>query len=140
MNRIRKRKVNTPEKPHNFIMLPTVDFCFKELMQNPKVRQGIISAILNVSPDRIQYTKLMPTILQKEHQDDKFGILDVRVMLKDRTQIDLEMHILELSKLPPEDRDENGIILWMRFLGGKCEEDFKKWLKRMYILVKHMNY
>ena len=21
----------------NFIMLPTVDFCFKELMQNPKV-------------------------------------------------------------------------------------------------------
>ena len=71
MNRIRKRKVNTPEKPHNFIMLPTVDFCFKELMQNPKVRQGIISAILNVPPDRIQYTKLMPTILQKEHQDDK---------------------------------------------------------------------
>ena len=51
MNRIRKRKVNTPEKPHNFIMLPTVDFCFKELMQNPKVRQGIISAILNVPPD-----------------------------------------------------------------------------------------
>lgn len=93
MNRIRKRKENTPEKQRNFIMLPTVDFCFKELMQNPKVRQGIISAILNVSPDRIQYTKLMPTILQKEHQDDKFGILDVRVMLKDRTQIDLEMQV-----------------------------------------------
>ena len=36
----------------------------------------------------------------------------------------MEMHILELSKLPPEDMDENGIILWMRFLGGKCEEDF----------------
>lgn len=25
----------------NFIMLPTVDFCFKELMQNPKVRKGL---------------------------------------------------------------------------------------------------
>ena len=25
----------------NFIMLPTVDFCFKELMQNPKVRPRI---------------------------------------------------------------------------------------------------
>lgn len=24
----------------NFIMLPTVDFCFKELMQNPKVRKA----------------------------------------------------------------------------------------------------
>lgn len=219
MNRIRKRKVNTPEKPHNFIMLPTVDFCFKELMQNSKVRQGIISAILNVPPDRIQYTKLMPTILQKEHQDDKFGILDVRVMLKDGTQIDLEMqvalfnfwanrsifylskmytsqiksgesydklkkcihvsilsdtyfpddercyrriafcdtetgkvysdlmemHTLELSKLPPEDRDENGIILWMRFLGGKCEEDFKKmaqkdvYIGEAYELLKNLS-
>lgn len=114
-------------------------------MQNPKVRQGIISAILNVPPDRIQYTKLMPTILQKEHQEDIFGILDVRVMLKDGTQIDLEMHILELSKLPPEDRDENGIILWMRFLGWKCEEDFEKmaqkdvYIDEAYELLKNLS-
>ena len=26
----------------NFIMLPTVDFCFKELMKNPKVRKGFL--------------------------------------------------------------------------------------------------
>ena len=105
MNRIRKRKVNTPEKPHNFIMLPTVDFCFKELMQNSKVRQGIISAILNVPPDRIQYTKLMPTILQKEHQDDKFGILDVnrfrdsisKIMNQYGIKVDLDSKIENLS-------------------------------------------
>ncbi|HJB95285.1 MAG TPA: hypothetical protein H9765_06640 [Candidatus Mediterraneibacter intestinigallinarum] len=30
----------------NFIMLPTVDFCFKELMKNPKVRKGFVGAIL----------------------------------------------------------------------------------------------
>ena len=31
------------ERNHeNFIMLPTVDFCFKELMKNPKVRKGFI--------------------------------------------------------------------------------------------------
>ena len=29
----------------NFIMLPTVDFCFKELMRNPKVRKGFIAAV-----------------------------------------------------------------------------------------------
>ena len=34
----------------NFIMLPTVDFCFKELMQNPKVRQGFIAAIMGKDP------------------------------------------------------------------------------------------
>lgn len=31
----------------NFIMLPIVDFCFKELMQNPKVRKGVYIQILS---------------------------------------------------------------------------------------------
>lgn len=34
----------------NFIMLPTVDFCFKELMQNENVRKGFISALLGRPP------------------------------------------------------------------------------------------
>lgn len=39
------------KKPdENFIMLPTVDFCFKELMMNPKVRTGFIAALLDLFP------------------------------------------------------------------------------------------
>lgn len=80
---------------HNddFIMLPTVDFCFKELMQNPKVRKGFIAALLNVSPEEIRETKLLPTILRQETAADKFGILDVRVLLEDGTQMDMEMQV-----------------------------------------------
>lgn len=80
---------------HNddFIMLPTVDFCFKELMQNPKVRKGFIAALLNVSPEEIRETKLLPTILRQETATDKFGILDVRVLLEDGTQMDMEMQV-----------------------------------------------
>ena len=33
-------------------MLPTVDFCFKELMQNDNIRKNIIAALLNV-PDEM---------------------------------------------------------------------------------------
>lgn len=40
----------------DFIMLPTVDFCFKELMRNEKVRKGIISAILSVDPKDVEQT------------------------------------------------------------------------------------
>ena len=36
------------EKQEDFIMLPTVDFCFKELMQNDNIRKNIIAALLNV--------------------------------------------------------------------------------------------
>ena len=145
MEETRKSKTNETRKKNNFIMLPTVDFCFKELMQNPKIRQGIIAAILNVSPEEIKETELIPTVLRKEHKEDKFGILDVRVQLKDGTQIDIEMHMLELSKLPPEDKNEEGIILWMRFLGGKCEEDFKrmaekdKYIGEAYEELKHIS-
>ena len=175
--------------------LPTVDFCFKELMQNKEVRKGILSALLGKNPEELEDTELLPTILQPEYQDEKLGILDVRVLFADGTQTDLEMqvvqfdfwpnrvlfylgkmytgqikrgepyeklkkcihvsildflhfpkddrcfrdvetgevytdlmeiYVLELGKLPTEDRNESGIIRWMRFLSGKCKEDLKK--------------
>lgn len=185
---------------NDFIMLPTVDFCFKELMQNEKVRKGMIAAILHVRPDEVEKAELMPTILRKNSEDDKYGVLDVRVRLKGGVQIDfemqvvyvkywtnrtvyylgkmyteqikegegyeklkkciqvsilnhvyfqndakcyrrivfcdaedgkeytdlLEMHVLELAKLPQEQKNETDLMQWMRFLGGKCREDFKK--------------
>ena len=39
-------KVQKNRTDDEFIMLPTVDFCFKELMRNEKVRKGIIAALL----------------------------------------------------------------------------------------------
>ena len=77
----------------NFIMLPTVDFCFKELMQNPTVRKGFISALLNLSPDEVEDTVLLPTLLPRDSADDKQGIMDVRVLLKNGTQMNMEMQV-----------------------------------------------
>ena len=77
----------------NFIMLPTVDFCFKGLMNNPKVRKGFIAALLKKDPESIRETVLLPTVLSQEYQDDKLGILDVRVLMEDKTQIDMEMQV-----------------------------------------------
>ena len=72
-------------------MLPTVDFCFKELMNNPKVRKGFIAAALKIRPEDIKETYLLPTELDRHTEDDKLGILDVRVLMQDKTQIDMEM-------------------------------------------------
>ena len=214
------RKTSKPKKtePDNFIMLPTVDFCFKELMQDEKVRKGLIAALLNVEPTEVESTTLMPTILRKRYPEDKYGILDVRVELKSGVQIDLEMqvesydfwanrsvyyvskmyteqikegedydklkkciqvgilcfplfeddkccrrialcdtesgeeytdliemHVLELSKLPPEQQNETDLMKWMRFFGGTCKEDFKKmaekdeYIGEAYEALKHMS-
>ena len=121
---------NALNEKEDFIMLPTVDFCFKELMQNENVRKGIIAAILNKRPDEIVNTELLPTILRKDSEDDKYGILDVRVQLDNEVQIDFEMHILELPKLPPEQKSETDLMQWMRYLNGKRREDFEKMAKK----------
>ena len=77
-----------------FIMKPKNDFCFKELMSDEKVRQGFISALLGVKPCEIQKTTLLPTLLDREDEKDKLGILDVRVSLADGIQMDIEMQVL----------------------------------------------
>ena len=194
----------TKQNDDNFIMLPTVDFCFKELMRNPKVRKGFIAAVLGKKPEEIRDTTLIPTELRKESEDDKLGILDVLVELADETKMNMElqvsyfecwinrvlfylskiysgqiregeeydrlhrcihvgildfihfsqdkkcfrklafcdvetgeqytdlmeMYVLELKKLPPEDLNEKGIIRWMRFLGGKNREEFEDMAKK----------
>lgn len=186
-----------------FIMLPTVDFCFKELMQNPKVRQGFIAAIMGKDPKTIRKTTLIPNATKKESKDAKLGILDVMVEMEDGSKVNMEMqvayfgwwssrvlfyvskvysgqikegedydvlkkcihvsildfihfpqdkkcyrkiafcdvetgeqytdlmelHILELKKLPPGDRNEEGVIRWMRFFGGKNRKEFEDMAK-----------
>lgn len=61
------------EKSESFIMLPTVDFCFKELMCSEKARKGLIAAFLNLDPREIQETVLLNTSLRKESEAEKLG-------------------------------------------------------------------
>lgn len=92
-----KEESQLSERTDNFIMLPTVDFCFKELMQNEKVRTGILSALMGKEPEEFEETILLPTILRKQYSDEKYGVLDVRVLLKDGTQTDLEMQVAQFD-------------------------------------------
>lgn len=75
-------------------MKPKNDFCFKELMADDIVRLGFIAALLNVKPSEIEKTTLLPPMLEREHEEDKLGILDVRVQLKDGSQMNIEMQVL----------------------------------------------
>ena len=47
------------EKQEDFIMLPTVDFCFKELMQNDNIRKNIIAALLNIDVYKRQVLRIL---------------------------------------------------------------------------------
>ena len=38
----------------------------------------------------------------------------------------MEIYVLELKKLPPEQKDEPLVVKWMRFLSAERREDFEK--------------
>lgn len=78
---------------NDFIMSPKVDFAFKEIMTNEKVRIGFLSAVLNVTVEQIKSTVLLNTNLRKVHEDEKQSILDVRLIMNDNTEIDIEIQL-----------------------------------------------
>ena len=81
----------------DFLMKPKVDFAFKEIMADGTTRIGFLSAILKLDPKNIKETHLLNTNLRKVHADDKQGILDVRILMNDNTEIDIEIQLAELK-------------------------------------------
>lgn len=88
-----RRKTDLNCKNDEFVMKPKVDFCFKELMDDAQIRQGFLAAVLGIPKESIQETVLLPTHLRKQFEDDKLGILDVKVLLTDGTRIDIEIQV-----------------------------------------------
>lgn len=82
---------------NNFLMKPKIDFAFKEIMTDEKARTGFLSAVLGLNPTDIKKTELLNTNLRKVHENDKLGILDVRISMNDNTEIDTEIQLSELK-------------------------------------------
>ena len=80
-----------------FLMKPKVDFAFKEIMMNANARIGFLSAILKLNPAEIKETQILNTNFRKLHEDDKQGILDVRILMNNMVEIDIEIQLAELK-------------------------------------------
>lgn len=80
-----------------FLMRPKVDFAFKQIMTDEKARIGFLSAMLKIRPEDIKETQILNTELRKVHEDDKLGILDVRILMNDDTEADVEIQLTELK-------------------------------------------
>ena len=81
------------EKTTQFLMKPKVDFCFKELMEDEEVRNAFLAAVLGIDLGEIVESRILPSHLRQKDKDDKLGILDVRVLLNNKEQIDIEIRL-----------------------------------------------
>ena len=79
------------------LMKPKIDFAFKEIMGDSEVRKGFLSAVLKINPEDIKETKIIDTFLRKKHKKDKLGILDVRILMDDGTEIDVEIQLIKFT-------------------------------------------
>ncbi len=80
-----------------FLMKPKIDFAFKEIMMNEQARIGFLSAVLKLNPLDICETKILNTNLRKIHESEKQGILDVRILMNNNTEIDIEIQLSMLN-------------------------------------------
>lgn len=80
-----------------FLMKPKIDFAFKEIMTDEKARTGFLAAVLKIKPEEIKETQILNTNLRKEHEDDKQGILDVRLLLNNDSELDIEIQLSQIK-------------------------------------------
>ena len=81
------------------LLSPTVDFVFKQIFGRPETRD-VLAAFLNAVLDRTgpkalfaEDLTLVNPNLEKEHLEDKYSILDVRVKTAEGEQLNIEIQV-----------------------------------------------
>ena len=62
-----------------------------------QVRIGFLSVLLKLNPEDIKETLILNTNLRKQYEKDKLGILDVRILMNNDTEIDIEIQLATLN-------------------------------------------
>jgi predicted transposase/invertase (TIGR01784 family) len=123
-----------------FIMLPIVDFVFKQLFGDPKRTErlkSLLKGILKLSDDDLEDIAIINSELPRDFADDKYGILDIRAMLRDGRQIDIEIQILHFSLMP-----ERTLYYWAKMYSQQIKkgEDHRTLKKCITINILSYNF
>lgn len=86
-----KKETKKQKQEEKFLMLPSVDFCFQELMEDKEILRGFCGSILRVPPEEIEEIELLPKQLRKKYKEEKYGILDVHIRLNNGERMNIEM-------------------------------------------------
>ena len=94
MRNIEYNEQSMGSKKEDFIWTLKDDYAFKRLLgveENKPILQDFLECVLNLEHEEIIGLELLDKELKKDHAEDRTGILDIQVRLKDGTLIDIEM-------------------------------------------------
>ena len=87
--------MNTTKK--EFSLTLKNDYLFKRMLgveENKPLLRDFLECVLGLESGEIEKIELLDKELKKDHLDDKVGILDIQVRLKNGTLIDVEMQLV----------------------------------------------
>ena len=74
----------------------TNDYLFRAVLQkNPKALRGLVGALLNLQQKDIKSVEITNPIVLGEQMDEKTLILDIRILLNNKTVLNIEMQIAD---------------------------------------------
>lgn len=76
------------------LMSLKVDFAFNELMNNKEICKGFISAVLGILAESILEIEIQNVYLQSEIKSYKHNVLNVKLLLKRKIQMDIRIQVL----------------------------------------------
>ena len=84
-------------------LLPvTSDFVFKLIFgdqRNVDILAEFLKAVLDIPDDEYDHITIVDSYVKKESQDDKYGILDVKVHTKNGTVINVEIQVCPIPEM-----------------------------------------
>ena len=114
-------------------LIPTNDFVFKRIFGyegNEEITKGLISAILG---KKIKKIELKNPFLLREFRDDKEEVLDIRAVLDNDVQCDIEIQVTNYH-----DIDKRILDYWAKLYHlslRKGSKDYTRMKKTIVILI-----
>ena len=114
-------------------VFPTNDFVFKRIFGRPQNSESTKSLIESITNENIKSIDLdKNTILEKDITSDKLGILDVRAILNNNTEVDIEIQVVN-----QKDIEKRLLFYWSKMYIKTIEkgEEYGKLRRTILIMI-----
>jgi predicted transposase/invertase (TIGR01784 family) len=122
----------------NFIMLPKIDFAFKLIFGDEKNKDILVNfliSVLKLPESEFKGIEIVNTELPKEFEENKKGILDIRIKTPDGKNIDIEIQLAKTKHMP-----ERSLFYWSKMYASQIKSgDYYKKLKKC-IMINIIDY
>lgn len=81
----------------NEFISPKIDYAFKQMMNNKIALSSFLSAVLKVDINDINDIQYVDTHTLKEYENDKFIVMDIRLILQNEREIEIEMQMMNFK-------------------------------------------